>query len=596
MAVCILAPVADEPTHSPSEAPMEPYGPDLGEFDNLKSPGRFMAWATAILIVGFALGLAARPVFHALKSRRARSLAAEGEVQLAAGHLTEAMAKVRAALALGPGELEVLRLAARGLTALRSPESLTYWETLCSNPDATKSDRLDMVRTALVFARFETARQALERLYDKDANDQEVLGLGIAYFRATGNLAKALDAARQLLEVAEISEATRLAAAEVLVNSPSDADVVRGRGILTTLGNAKGGIANSARTVLAAIPNLPDDEAQHLFLQLTNSPVPDLQGQLRTVELWQRLHPQQTNEMCEWYQARLGKEPPATDDIVLIAGWWLEQNRADYILRWIPEDRSATNADWLITRMQAYASLKRWDVVGQMLENTNNVLNPFQRDVFRTLNLWSQGDTQNAQRLLFVLASEAQNHPERLLLLAAAAENVGATSMAVECWRDLSRLPALQLPAAIRAMKAARRLGDARTIVDVYREFLKVVPSDYGVRADIVYYRLLLGDPTSEVGRQLRLLPAAVLDSDRGQMLLAMLALRESNFDEALSRIEAPHYEWTKVEPRWKLLYATVLSANRQKEAARAVISQLNPADYLPIEKQFANAWLPIHL
>ena len=596
MAVCILAPVADENTPSPSEAPLEPYGPDLGEFDNLKSPARFMAWATAILIVGFALGLAARPIFHAVKSRRARALAAEGEIQLAAGHLNEAMDRVRAALALGPGEIEVLRLAARGLTALRSPESLTYWETLCSNPRSTKSDRLDMVRTALVFARFETARLSLERLYDQDANDQEVLGLGIAYFRATGNLGKALDAARQLLEVAQISDATRLAAAEVLVNSPTDADVVRGLGILSGLSNSKGSITNSARTVLASIPNLADEEAHRLLVLLTNSPVPDLQGQLRTVELWQRLYPEQTNAMCDWYQARLGKEPPVTDDIVLIAGWWLERNRADFLLQWIPESRSSTNADWLITRIQALASQKRWDVIGQMLDNTNNVLNPFQRDVFRTLNMWSQGDTQNAQRSLSVLASEAQNRPERLLLLAAAAENVGATSMAVESWRDLSRLPALQLPAGIRAMKTARRLGDARTIVDVYRDFLKIVPSDYGVRADIVYYRLLLGDPTSEVGRQLRLLPQPVLESDRGQMLLALLALRESNFDEALSRIEAPHYDWTKVEPRWKLLYATVLSANRQREAARAVIATMDPADYLPIEKQFANAWLPVHL
>ncbi|HTI68863.1 MAG TPA: hypothetical protein VMF06_02790 [Candidatus Limnocylindria bacterium] len=588
--------MAEEPTNSPGGNPLEPYGPDLQEFENLKSPGRFLGWASLILVIGIGVGLALFPIYRATKAHRARSLAKQGEEFLAAGKINEAMEKVHTAIAFGPSEPEVLRLTARSLTALRSPEALSYWEILASDPGATLSDQLDLVRTALVFARFEAARRTLERLYDHDANNPEVLGLGIAYFRATGNLNKALEAARQLLEVPNISDATKIAGAEVLAVSPVEGDVLRGQKILLELAKQDGPAGRGARSALVELRSLPEEDARRLLVQLTNTALPSLTGQLRTAELWERLYPTATNEICDWYQSRLGTEPPATDEIIMIAGWWLGQRRPDFLLKWVPETRSNTNADWLVVRIQALAFQKKWGEVATILDNTNNVLNPFQRDVFRTLNLWSQGDTQNAQRLLTILASEAQNHPERLLLLASAAENVGARSMAVEAWRDLSRLPAMQLAAGIRAMQAAKRLGDARTIVDVYRDFLKIVPSDYGVRAEIVYYRLLLGDPVSEVGRQLQLLPQAILESDRGQALLAMQALREGDMDVALTRIEAPHFDWPQVAPRWQLLYATILAANHQKELARSMTAKLNPDDFLPVERQFANNWLPVRL
>jgi tetratricopeptide (TPR) repeat protein len=580
----------------PKDDAVEPFAPDLEDFDSLRSPGRLVAWAGVVLVVVLVLAWAVFPAYRAAKAVRARAAAKQGETLLLAGRLDEAAAKLRTALAFGPNEPDVLRFAAQSLSIVRSPQALSYWEMLVATPKATHEDRLDLVRAALAAGRFERARTMLEQLYETAPSEPNLLGLGIEYFRATGNRKKAVEASRQLLVIESAADGAKLVAGEVLLQSAETNDATRALKLLAKLGDTSGAIGNAALAALASYPALPADEGVKVLAKLTNRPAANPRSALVAADLWVRLNPAETNQASAWLAQTMGHEPPPGDEVLEVGAWWLRQGKADQLLSWIPASRGRTNANWLLIRAEALSTEKRWSEIDRMIGDTNNVLNPFQRSIFQALNLWAQGNIKESHRTLSALVDSAHDHPERLLALAAAAENVDAAAAAVECWRELTRFPSMQLTAGVHAIKAARRLGDARTLIDVYRDFAKSVPADYGVRVEIAYYRLLLGDPVEDIRGEFQALPSQLRQSDRGQVLQAMIAMREGSYSDALVRMESPHFDWAKTEPRWALLYAAVLAANRQREAARTLERLLDPADFMPVERQFANAWLPERL
>ena len=100
--------------------------PDLTRKKSLKE--RVLFWTVIVLLA--AMILSAKPLYQAVKKRRAASLAQQGELLLSQQKGDEALAKLQSALQMDPENLQANYGLARLLTYSRRPEAFRFWETV----------------------------------------------------------------------------------------------------------------------------------------------------------------------------------------------------------------------------------------------------------------------------------------------------------------------------------------------------------------------------------------------------------------------------------------------------------------------------------
>lgn len=553
---------------------------------------RLWLWVGLVVVLLVAGGIGAPYAYRYAKVWRAHRFIQEAKDSFGTLNVTNGVARLHSAVVLAPDDPEVLRLAAETLALFRSSDCIRYWDRLEQKGLLTPFDRLNRARAALFHVRLEIAGRDLETLYRSTPTDTNVLGLSIDFFSRIGNRAKAREAAAELLRVEPNSRSGRLAAGGLLASdSANPSNRIHGRQLLMELATSTGPFQTNAWQLLETLPDLTASDCGRLVAAITNQPLPTLVNTLAAAEFSRRAD---SNSVAAWIpkilEAARGKTESAAFPAACV--WLMDRGQFQSAVDLIPESEANRSAQLTALRIQALSLLKQFPAVEAAINDPNIPLTPFDRALFRGALADQSGRAKDVDGHW----TEAQNlatNRAQIRQLAIAASGAGRWRIAATSWQRLIPISNERFEPSLGFLQNARRTGDTRLLLEAHKKFLDVVPGDIGVRTEAAYLQLVLGDHPDDVLTEINAFPAQMKASDRIQFLIAFVQLRTGKMNEGLATLERLSVDWATLEDRWKALYASLLAANGQREAARRFSSSVKVSTMTSAERECFGTWLP---
>src|SRR4051812_8126732 len=161
----------------------------------------------------------AKPLYHAMKARRATQIASWAESLHRAGKMNEAAEKYRAALQFDPLGYRPLRGAALLAGDLHHAEAVDLWEQVARLPQAVPADLQNYADQLLLAGRVQAAEPVIDKLL-RIQPDAKTLELASRSARATGDRNKAIEFAQLAVKRAPNDDRAQFHLAQCLAESP----------------------------------------------------------------------------------------------------------------------------------------------------------------------------------------------------------------------------------------------------------------------------------------------------------------------------------------------------------------------------------------
>ena len=546
---------------------------------------RLRVWVVAVAAV-LVLLFGIRPAFRWFKSTRSAQLAAKANSLAEAGKLNEAADNFRAALQLDPIGYPALQGAARLATRVDRPEALDLWEQVVKRPQATVEDRQSYAEQLLQAGRPRAALVIIERLL-KEAPNTRTFQLATRYARSVGENTKALQFARLAVKNSPNDPLTRLQLADILATSSDSAERAEARKILWELAEKDNGYRQSAIEALAAAPELSDSERQRVLELLGSLPPGKIRGALLAADLRLQMAGADQEKIYDEVTARWNKG--SDSELIDLARWLNLHQQSERVLRLVGLDHALQNNQLLLTRLDALATLQRWNEISAILSAPNLTLDPSVLECFKARTAQEQNSALDAELHWNHAVSFAAGDALKLRFVAEFAERSRAHAVALKAYEQLVKIP----EHAAFAYRRIQQLSDRASDLSVQRAAAEKVSSiardDPNAIAQLSYVNLLAGKEVEQNTATARQLVQKYPDRLSYRVTAALGLLRQHDPGLALEQFKgpagAPPIDWTKTPPAWRAVYAAALLANEQTAAAREIVNTI-PLDQLSPEER----------
>jgi tetratricopeptide (TPR) repeat protein len=552
----------------------DPEDSDLPVFQDR---GRWLGPTLLVLLVVAMVALfATRPIINAANRLRTRSLIDEGTRLVEQGRWEALSNVVQSALLLAPTNLGAIRLAARYHSHLESPEGLTYWQTLLSNPAATPEDRRTYVRHLHQIGRVELALPEIRRLLEAEPTNLVHRMLLLEQLALVGNWNRLVVEAETTLKLQPGEDRAGFLLAQGLLYGGDPALRPRAAGVLKAL--KKPGLPGYDQVLrtLASIPGLEPSEAETLAQELEGRVGATLEDLVLAAELRESAEPTRRKEIVE---RLLGRLPAALegDEVAVLGNYLRSRGRHDAVLALSPRSASETNGPLAIIGINALMDLNRWDEVVARITNAP-ALDLVTRQCTLALYANHLGRIEQTFDLLKSSAIFAVSNQNQLRMVANLAEQLGESNLVMEIWTTSMRNPRQTVFAANQLLRIGAQRDDYAAERRAYRRLLEILPEEPSIRAESDYLAVLHDDRIQEAHDSLLKLVAGSPSEIRYRAALALAKLQLGDRDGAQSMLEAGGVDWEKAAPRWQAVRAAVLEANRQPAEARRIAAGLDKA------------------
>ena len=565
---------------------------DSDELDD-RPDQKVWVWVSVIIVLLISLGIGAPFAYRASKAWRARGLINQAKERFQTLDVTNAVGKLRLAIILAPDDNYVLRMVAETFSLLNNPEAITYWNRLEQKGAFTDKDRLNRARIALATGQLAIAGTDLRTLYAQTPKDTNVLGLSVDFFRRIGNQQKTLEAAGELLAVNPESTLSQLITGSLLSGDPSSSsNRLRGQQLLFHLATTSGENQTNSWRALETVSELTKDELNQIVFSITNRPTLSADHLLIAAKFSFQAN---TNSLSLWIpkiQASMDLNPTSTA-YLKTATWLLAFGEGRWLANQLSEKDTGSNAPLFKLRLQALSDTGDLETVRSLISKPEAPLTRFDRTLFQGDLAFRAGKITEAkkhwtQSLLF-----ATNSAD-LQRLATAASSVQLWDTAFPAWEKLLNRPFDRFETAVSFIRAAEGTRDQRIISTAYRRFLTIVPDDIGIKLELIYLHLILGEQIVSTVTEIEKFPEPMKSTPRVQLLRALGQLRSGTVAESLASLERMALPWETMPPRWRALYSASLGANNQREASRRIASLIPTGALLTSEREYFGTWVPL--
>ena len=545
---------------------------------------RWLIFGLLILV----LGVAARPVYRATKSWRAREMARKAEFHISQEQWEEAFRKSQAAYQLDPNEPATTRAVARLYTRLKQEQALVFWQSLLSLPVATADDRREYVELAMDLQRLELAEPELQRLLKDQPEEFANLRLASKFHIARGEDAAALGYVRQAASQRPDDSAVQLALIQLLLRSPTPEERQQAQEKLWTLSEGRAQVALDALVLLATQAQITRTDVEELVSRLSRHPLAKAEHQLLALEMQIRLAPASREALISDFVS-VYRSVPREKQIAL--GRWLNRHALPKeTTRLITSSAAASNKDLFLIRLDALAALKQWKEIRTELEDDAVPIEPWMRELYRARVAQELGDAVLAESHWRRVHVETAKEPQALIYIAQYAERTGFPKEATKAYRRLTQQGALARQAFLALIRLAEADGNTRVLREIMREMTASFPQDPAPRNDLAYLNLLLEENTESAVEM-----ASRLVEEHPKMLayrvtLALAHLRLNQPTQAREVFDSLNVNWPAVLPGWQAVHAAVLAANGQTHAARTITRMIAQERLKPEERALIKA------
>ena len=527
-----------------------------------------------IILGGFVvLILAGILAYQVLKSNRAERFAAAGDAFAAQDKWNEAAVQYRVALELAPSSYRGLAGAARLATKADRPEALELWQRVMQLSKCTMRDRQDYADYLINTNRLSLAQKIIDPLLKKDP-DTRTLQLATRYARKMGDTVKALEFARLASKRAPDDDAARFQLAELLAQSMDPADQTEARKILWELAGKPSAYKKAALEALATAPELSSDERNRLLQELETLTPKNIKDDLLAADMRFQMHP---DDAAKIYQEEIARWADGqTTELVDLARWLNAHQQADLVLANVPIDRAVQDNQLLLSRLDALATLQRWNDIDDVLDRSDVTLDPSVIESFRARTAQERNATLDAEVHWNHAISLASTDPYKLRFVANFAEQSRATAAALKAYDQLARFPEHADFAYLGIERVSQKTGETTTQRNAMAKIVERSPDDPNAADQLAYLNLLLNEEVDKNFAIAKKLAEQYPNRLAFRVTAALGYLRQHDGASALAQFKAPApIDWKKTLPSWRAVYAAALLASDRKDEAREIIKTI---------------------
>lgn len=530
------------------------------------------------------LAIAGTQAYRWLKSERAERFAVAGDALAAADKRSDAAVQYRVALQLDPSNYHGLSGAARLASKADRPEALELWQKVMTLRQCTIRDRQDYADLLIKTNRLNLAEKVIDPLL-KDNPDTKTLQLAARYSRKIGDNVKAVEYARIASKRAPDDQVPRFQLAEILAQSTDAADQSEARKILWELAVKPNVYKKAAVEALATAPQLSTEERNQILQELTALTPKNIKDDLVAADIRFQLHPDDASRI---YQEAIERwRNGQTQEVIDLARWLNAHQQPELVLSTFPIEHALEDNQLLLARLDALASLQRWNDIDDVLNRSDVTLDPSVIESFRARTAQERNAILDAEVHWNHAISLAGTDPYKLRFVANFAEQSSATAAALKAYEQLARFPE-QADLAYRGTQRVSQKSGATTAQRAAMSKLSArAPDDPNATDQLAYLNLLLGEDVDKNFAVAKKLVEQYPNRLSYRVTTALGYLRQHDPASALAQFKAPApIDWKRTLPAWRAVYTAALLASDRDEEARNIIATI-PRDRLnPQERE----------
>jgi len=546
-----------------------------------KRRGRWWILLTASVLAVIVAGTIA---YRWFKGQRAERFAAAGEALVAADKWNDAAVQYRVALQLDPSNYHGLSGAARLASKAERPEALELWQKVLALPQCTIRDREDYAELLIKTNRLNLAEKVIDPLL-KDNPDTKALQLAARYSRKIGDNVKASEYLRVASKRTPDDDAPRFQLAEVLAQSTDAADQAEARKILWELAARPIVYKKAAVEALAAAPELTTDERKRLLQELTALTPKTAKDDLLAADMRIQLQP---DEAARVYREEVERwRNGQSQELLDLARWLNAHQQPELVLSTFPIERTLEDNQLLLARLDALATLQRWNDIDGVLNRTDVTLDPSVIESFRARTALERNANLDAEVHWNHAISLAASDPYKLRFVANFAEQSRATAAALKAYEQLARFPEHADFAYRGTQRVSQRSGDTAVQRTAMSKISARAPEDPNAADQLAYLNLLLGEDVDQNFAVAKKLAEQYPSRLSYRVTTALGYLRQHDPASAMAQFKGPvSIDWKRTLPAWRAVYAAALLASDRNDEARDIIATI-PRDRLnPQERE----------
>ena len=550
---------------------------------NLARKRRGRWWILLIASV-LAVIVAGTIAYRWFKGQRAERFAAAGEALVAADKWNDAAVQYRVALQLDPSNYHGLSGAARLASKAERPEALELWQKVLALPQCTIRDREDYAELLIKTNRLNLAEKVIDPLL-KDNPDTKALQLAARYSRKIGDNVKASEYLRVASKRTPDDDAPRFQLAEVLAQSTDAADQAEARKILWELAARPNVYKKAAVEALAAAPELTTDERKRLLQELTALTPKTAKDDLLAADMRIQLQP---DEAARVYREEVERwRNGQSQELLDLARWLNAHQQPELVLSTFPIERTLEDNQLLLARLDALATLQRWNDIDGVLNRTDVTLDPSVIESFRARTALERNANLDAEVHWNHAISLAASDPYKLRFVANFAEQSRATAAALKAYEQLARFPEHADFAYRGTQRVSQRSGDTAAQRAATSKISARAPEDPNAADQLAYLNLLLGEDVDQNFAVAKKLAEQYPSRLSYRVTTALGYLRQHDPASAMAQFKGPvSIDWKRTLPAWRAVYAAALLASDRNDEARDIIATI-PRDRLnPQERE----------
>ncbi|PYJ84013.1 MAG: hypothetical protein DME73_00935 [Verrucomicrobia bacterium] len=518
------------------------------------------------------------------KGQRAERFAAAGEALVAADKWNDAAVQYRVALQLDPSNYHGLSGAARLASKAERPEALELWQKVLALPQCTIRDREDYAELLIKTNRLNLAEKVIDPLL-KDNPDTKALQLAARYSRKIGDNVKASEYLRVASKRTPDDDAPRFQLAEVLAQSTDAADQAEARKILWELAARPIVYKKAAVEALAAAPELTTDERKRLLQELTALTPKTAKDDLLAADMRIQLQP---DEAARVYREEVERwRNGQSQELLDLARWLNAHQQPELVLSTFPIERTLEDNQLLLARLDALATLQRWNDIDGVLNRTDVTLDPSVIESFRARTALERNANLDAEVHWNHAISLAASDPYKLRFVANFAEQSRATAAALKAYEQLARFPEHADFAYRGTQRVSQRSGDTAAQRTAMSKISARAPEDPNAADQLAYLNLLLGEDVDQNFAVAKKIAEQYPSRLSYRVTTALGYLRQHDPASAMAQFKGPvSIDWKRTLPAWRAVYAAALLASDRNDEARDIIATI-PRDRLnPQERE----------
>jgi len=546
-----------------------------------KRRGRWWILLTASVLAVIVAGTIA---YRWFKGQRAERFAAAGETLVAANKWNDAAVQYRVALQLDPSNYHGLSGAARLASKAERPEALELWQKVLALPQCTIRDREDYAELLIKTNRLNLAEKVIDPLL-KDNPDTKALQLAARYSRKIGDNVKASEYLRVASKRTPDDDAPRFQLAEVLAQSTDAADQAEARKILWELAARPIVYKKAAVEALAAAPELTTDERKRLLQELTALTPKTAKDDLLAADMRVQLQP---DEAARIYREEVERwRNGQSQELLDLARWLNAHQQPELVLSTFPIECTLEDNQLLLARLDALATLQRWNDIDGVLNRTDVTLDPSVIESFRARTALERNANLDAEVHWNHAISLAASDPYKLRFVANFAEQSRATAAALKAYEQLARFPEHADFAYRGTQRVSQRSGDTAVQRTAMSKISARAPEDPNAADQLAYLNLLLGEDVDQNFAVAKKLAEQYPSRLSYRVTTALGYLRQHDPASAMAQFKGPvSIDWKRTLPAWRAVYAAALLASDRNDEARDIIATI-PRDRLnPQERE----------